>query len=80
MAKMLRSKWWAWQGLNLRPLRCQHTSYCAKAQKFAIFGNADTRTKGEHSRFACVFYRAFTARISPIPHAVGQLFGEARHG
>ena len=19
-------KWWAWQGLNLRPLRCQHSA------------------------------------------------------
>src|SRR5690348_2773607 len=21
-----RKKWWAWQGLNLRPLRCQHSA------------------------------------------------------
>ena len=22
----MRRKWWAWQGLNLRPLRCQHSA------------------------------------------------------
>jgi hypothetical protein len=27
LSKRLQAgKWWAWQGLNLRPLRCQHSA------------------------------------------------------
>jgi hypothetical protein len=26
VADFSRKKWWAWQGLNLRPLRCQHSA------------------------------------------------------
>src|SRR6266542_2989849 len=25
-ARQRGGKWWAWQGLNLRPLRCQHSA------------------------------------------------------
>jgi hypothetical protein len=41
-------KWWAWQGLNLRPLRCQHTAFCANPQKTAISSSGRTGTGGEH--------------------------------
>ena len=26
MPDFREGKWWAWQGLNLRPLRCQHSA------------------------------------------------------
>jgi hypothetical protein len=26
MAELRQKQWWAWQGLNLRPLRCQHSA------------------------------------------------------
>src|SRR5215210_1663133 len=26
MSDLTEKKWWAWQGLNLRPLRCQHSA------------------------------------------------------
>src|SRR5881392_3656615 len=44
-------KWWAWQGLNLRPLRCQHSalplSYTPTKGKRAIsrrIGRAQARS------------------------------------
>ena len=41
-------KWWAWQGLNLRPLRCQHYRFIGKRQKTAISFASLVRTQSEH--------------------------------
>ncbi|MBA2466345.1 MAG: PAS domain-containing protein, partial [Sphingomonas sp.] len=30
---LIRKKWWAWQGLNLRPLRCQHIQLANNGRK-----------------------------------------------
>ena len=54
-------KWWAWQGLNLRPLRFQHSAYRLNTQKTAIFSNENVRTRGEHARILDWFYRTFAA-------------------
>lgn len=63
MANLLMFEWWAWQGLNLRPLRCQRCAYSEKAQKTTIPQFSRARTNREQTRFAGVFYRRFTARI-----------------
>lgn len=64
-------QWWAWQGLNLRPLRCQHSAIPGKAQKtrksrFSIIG-----TVREQIPIRGPFYRRFTARISVAPAMLG---------
>ena len=55
-------KWWAWQGLNLRPLRCQHKGYRQKPQKSAVSSFRDRGTNRERIRNRVGFYRGFTAR------------------
>lgn len=41
-------KWWAWQGLNLRPLRCQHYPFIDKSQKTGVSIKPSVRTQSEH--------------------------------
>lgn len=69
MAEMLGLEWWAWQGLNLRPLRCQHSSYSRKARKNVTCATALSGTSREQTRFASQFYRSFTAAIFNTPGA-----------
>lgn len=65
MAEIIGLKWWAWQGLNLRPLRCQHIAYRCFAQKSAVFRFLRPRTSGEQTGFLEQVYRRFTAPLSP---------------
>jgi hypothetical protein len=58
---MAENEWWAWQGLNLRPLRCQHSAFNEKAQKSDTKRFARRGTRGEQSRVAPAVYRAVTA-------------------
>jgi len=67
MAEMLGGKWWAWQGLNLRPLRCQRSALSRFAQKTATSDNLNSGTGGEQTRFARPVYRALTATPGPRP-------------
>jgi hypothetical protein len=59
-------KWWAWQGLNLRPLRCQHSAYRQKPQKSAIFAFQNGGTRWERSANRARFYRTVTALENPM--------------
>jgi hypothetical protein len=58
---MKGKKWWAWQGLNLRPLRCQHNAFNENPQKSAIFCGGDGGTGREQGVNRRGSYRAVTA-------------------
>jgi hypothetical protein len=62
MAEMLGRKWWAWQGLNLRPLRCQGRHTRGFRLKSAVFGRPNARTLRERKRNLKPVYRSFTAQ------------------
>lgn len=61
MAENRQKKWWAWQGLNLRPLRCQHSEIEHKRQNSDSSHAGKAGTAREHSSIRGVFYRSFTA-------------------
>jgi hypothetical protein len=58
---MKGKEWWAWQGLNLRPLRCQHSAVSRKPQKSAVFHVPDRGTGREQGVNRGLSYRAVTA-------------------
>jgi hypothetical protein len=62
MAENRGEKWWAWQGLNLRPLRCQGRDTSPFPQKTAVFQCSNARTARERMGNCASFYRTFTAR------------------
>lgn len=59
-----RKAWWARQGLNLRPLRCEHSRCCREAQKTAKFHHRHAGTASEHAVNRGTAYRSFTARVA----------------
>jgi hypothetical protein len=61
MADFCGRKWWAWQGLNLRPLRCQHTALRLNPQKSRTFLFQGQGTSGEQDVNRAGFYRTVTA-------------------
>jgi hypothetical protein len=61
---MKGKKWWAWQGLNLRPLRCQHSGYRSnphKTAKYRFAKSDNSGTRREHRPIRADSYRDFTA-------------------
>jgi hypothetical protein len=62
---MPEMKWWAWQGLNLRPLRCQGRDTSAFPLKTAVFCVPLVRTRRERSGNRAPVYRKFTALHPP---------------
>jgi hypothetical protein len=63
MADFCGKEWWAWQGLNLRPLRCQGRDTRAFPTKTAVFRCSPARTWRERMRNLAQVYRTFTAQV-----------------
>ena len=63
MADFRGKNWWAWQGLNLRPLRCQHSSVADFPHKSAVSLPQQGGTERDQTGFLALVYRTFAARV-----------------
>lgn len=64
MAENCEAWWWARQGLNLRPLRCEHNGYGHYRRKTANRRNLISGTSAAQTGNRGEFHRAFTAAVS----------------
>jgi hypothetical protein len=67
MADFQRKAWWARQGLNLRPLRCEHSAKLRNPQKSAILRVPNVGTSDEQTAILSHLHRTCTGALSPLP-------------